>query len=134
MDVSDGKMTSQGKQVSGNVEAFDDLILGYVLKKLTEVFEELMAVSKDNHPDNLQGVVAMGKVKVAKNIPGWLQRVKHSTPSQVTRVMMEQMNDAQQRQQDLRIEAQVVLMEVLVEASLAVDATSYSEYKNKSLP
>jgi hypothetical protein len=60
--------------------------------------------------------------------------VKHSTPSQVTRVMMEQMNDAQQRQQDLRIEAQVVLMEVLVEASLAVDATSYSEYKNKSLP
>ncbi|WP_259698508.1 hypothetical protein [Pseudomonas brassicacearum] len=133
MDVSDGKMTSQGKQVSGNVEAFDDLILGYVLKKLTEVFEELMAVSKNNHPDNLQGVVEMGRVKAAKNIPGWLQRVKHSTPSQVTRVMIEQMNDAQQRQQDLRVEAQVVLLELLVEASLAFDATRYSEGKNKSL-
>lgn len=126
-------MTSQGKQVSGNVEAFDDLILGYVLKKLTEVFAELMSVSKDNRPDNLQGVIEMGRVKAAKNIPGWLQRVKHSTPSQVTRVMLEQMNHAQQRKQDLRIEAQAVLMEVLVEASLAIDAASYSECKHKSL-
>ncbi|RON11222.1 hypothetical protein BK660_29775, partial [Pseudomonas brassicacearum] len=99
-------MTSQGKQLSGNVEAFDDLILGYGLKKLTEVFEELMAVSKNNHRDNLQGVVEMGRVKAAKNIPGWLQRLKHSTASQVTRVTIEQMNDAQQRQQDLRVEAQ----------------------------
>jgi hypothetical protein len=133
MDLSDGEMTSQGKQVSGNVEAFDDLILGYVLKKLTEVFEELMAVSKDNHPDNLKGVVEMGRVEAAKNISGWLKRVKHGVPSQVTRVMMEQMNDAQQRQQYLRIEAHVVLLEVMVEASLALDATSYSDCKNKSL-
>ena len=48
-------MTSQGKRVSGVVEAFDDLILGYVLKKLTEVFEELMAASKKNRPDSMTG-------------------------------------------------------------------------------
>ncbi|MHC8325968.1 hypothetical protein [Pseudomonas sp. LB1P83] len=125
-------MTSQGERVSGIVEAFDDFILGYVLKKLTEVFEELMAASKRNHPDNMSGLVEMGRVKAAKKIPDWLKRVKCSMPSQVTRVLMDQMNNSQKSGHDLRFEAQAVLFEVLVEESLAMDTASYAEWMNKS--
>ncbi|SDU56241.1 hypothetical protein [Pseudomonas mandelii] len=125
-------MTSQGERVSAIVEAFDDIILGYVLKKLTEVFEALMAASKKNHPDNMTGLVEMGRVKAAKKIPAWLNRVKHSMPSQVTRVLLEQMSDSQKSKHDLRFEAQAVLFEVLVEESLAMDAASYAEWINKS--
>jgi hypothetical protein len=132
MQVLDGEMTSKGERVSAIVEAFDDFILGYVMKKLTEVFEELMAASKKNHPDNMKGLVEMGRVKAAKKIPGWLKRVKCSMPSQVTRLLMEQMNDSQKSRHDLRFEAQTVLFEVLVEESLAMDAASYADWMNKS--
>jgi hypothetical protein len=53
-------------------------------------------------------------------------------PSQVTRVLMAQMNDSQKSKHDLRFEAQVVLFEVLVEESLAMDAASYTAWINKS--
>ncbi|AWM95129.1 hypothetical protein DJ564_10980 [Pseudomonas sp. 31-12] len=125
-------MISQEERVSAMVEAFDDLILGYALKKLTSVFEELMAASKKNHPDNLKGLVEMGRVKATKKIPGWLKRVKHSMPRQVTGVLMKQISDSQMFKHDLRLEAQVVLFEVLVEASLAMDAASYAELINRS--
>ena len=45
---------------------------------------------------------------------------------------MDQMNDSQKIQHDLRFEAQAVLLEVLVEESLAMDAASYSEWISKS--
>ena len=125
-------MTSQGKRVSGDEEAFDDLVLRYVLKKLTEVFEELMEASRKNHPDNMAGLVELGQVKSAKKISGWLGRVKRSTPCQVTCALTEQMNDSRKLNNDLRLEAQVVLMEVLVEESLAMDAASYLEFINKT--
>ncbi|MHC8285293.1 hypothetical protein ACYZUD_00290 [Pseudomonas sp. XS1P51] len=126
-------MTSQGRRVSGVGEAFDDLVLRYVLKKLTEVFEELLEVSKRNYPDNMAGMLELGQVKAAKKISGWLGRVRYSTPYQVTRALTDQMNDSQKLKNDLRFEAQAVLLEVLVEASLAMDAASYSEFMSKPL-
>ncbi|MGL6246364.1 hypothetical protein [Pseudomonas sp.] len=125
-------MTSQEERVCGMVEAFDDFILGYVLKKLTEVFEELLAASRKNHPDNMKGLVGMCRVKATKKIPGWLKRVKYSTPNQVTGVLLKQMNESKTFKHDLRFEAQAVLFEVLVEESLAMDAASYARWMNKS--
>jgi hypothetical protein len=126
-------MTSQETQVSGIVEAFDDFILAYVLKKLTDVLEELMTVSKRNYPDNMSGVLEMGRVKAAAKIPIWLKRVKYSDPCKVTRLMKEQMDDAHKCNQNLRFEAQVVLLEVLVEGALAMNVACYSEFIGKRL-
>ncbi|MGY2184985.1 hypothetical protein D3C81_195560 [compost metagenome] len=124
-------MTSQGKRVAGIVETFDDLVLGYTLKKLTEVFEQLMAVSRCNHPDNMAGILGMGQVKAARKIPVWLKRVGCNTPFHVTHVLIRQMNDSRNFKQDQRLEAQGVLLEALVEAALAMDEASYTQATNK---
>lgn len=118
--------------MSGIVKAFDDLILGYTLKKLTGVFEELLAVSRQHYPDNMAGVLGMAQVKAAKSIPGWLKRVKCSSPFEVTHVLIEQMNQSRKFQHGLRIEAQAVLLEALVEAELAMDEASYSEFVDRN--
>lgn len=120
-------MASQEQQACVSVEVVDNLILGYVLKKLTDVFETLMEVSRQHHPDNMQGLLEMGSVKGAALIPFWLRRVESSTPLQVSHVLIEQMNDAQTFKQDQRFQAQVVLLDALVEASLAVDIERYSQ-------
>jgi hypothetical protein len=124
-------MTSQGKPVSGIVENFDELILGYTLKKLTEIFEGLMAVSRENYPDNMAGILGMGQIKGAKKISLWLNRVGYSTPFHVTRVLIEQMNESRKLKKDLRLEAQGVLLGALVEAALAMDEASYSQTTNQ---
>jgi len=124
-------MTSQGKRVAGIVETFDDLVLGYTLKKLTEVFEQLMAVSKRNHPDNMAGILGMGQVKAAKKIPVWLKRVECNPPLHVTHVLIRQMNDSRNLKHDQRLEAQGVLLEALVEATLALDEAGYFQATNK---
>jgi hypothetical protein len=127
MDAVDRNMASQEQQACVSVEVVDNLILGYVLKKLTDVFEALMEVSRQHHPDNMQGLLEMGSVKGAALIPFWLKRVESSAPLQVSHVLIEQMNDAQTFKQDLRFQAQVVLFDALVEASLAVDIERYSQ-------
>ncbi|QZP30210.1 hypothetical protein [Pseudomonas sp. DR48] len=120
-------MASQEQQACVSVEVVDNLILGYVLKKLTDVFEALMEVSRQHHPDNMQGLLQMGSVKGAALIPFWLKRVESSAPIQVSHVLIEQMNDAQTFKQDQRFQAQIVLFDALVEASLAMDIERYSQ-------
>ncbi|MCS3835956.1 hypothetical protein HNR03_000536 [Pseudomonas sp. JAI111] len=128
-------MASQEQQACVSVEVVDNLILGYVMKKLTDVFEALMEVSRQHHPDNMQGLLQMGSVKGAALIPFWLKRVESSAPIQVSHVLIEQMNDAQTFKQDPRFQAQIVLFDALVEASLAMDIERYSQLdKEAPLP
>jgi len=108
------------------LEAFDDLILGYVLKKLTAVFEEIVAVSKNTPSDKTTGVVDTRQGKAAKKIPVWLGRLRVSTPYQVTHVLLDQMHASRKLNHDLRYEAQAALLEALVEEELAMDTASYS--------
>jgi hypothetical protein len=106
--------------------AFDDLMLGYVLKKLTDVFEEIVAVSKNTFSDKATGVADVMQHKVTKKLPVWLQRLKISTPYQVTHVLLDQMHAARKLRRGLRFEAQAALLEALVEAELAMDVANYS--------
>ena len=54
------------------MDAFDDLMLGYALKKLTNVFEEIMEVSKSPSSDKATGVRLSGQLKLQKNyLSGW---------------------------------------------------------------
>lgn len=128
-------MASQEQQACVSVEVVDNLILGYVLKKLTDVFEALMEVSRQHHPDNMQGLLEMGSVTGAALIPFWLKRVESSAPIQVSHMLIEQMNDAHTFQQAPRFQAQIVLFDALVEASLAMDIERYSQLgKEAPLP
>ena len=106
--------------------AFNDLMLGYVLKKLTDAFEEIVAVSKNTFSDKATGVEDVRQRKTAKKLPVWLQRLKISTPYQVTHVLLDQMHAARKLKRGLRFEAQAALLEALVEAELAMDVGNYS--------
>ena len=106
--------------------AFDDLMLGYVLKKLTDVFEGIVAVSKNTFSDKATGVEDVWQRKTAKKLPVWLQRLKISTPYQVTHVLLDQMHAARKLKRGRRFEAQAALLEALVEAELAMDVANYS--------
>ncbi|MCX7081670.1 MAG: hypothetical protein NTV76_20495 [Pseudomonas sp.] len=108
------------------MDAFDDLMLGYVLKKLTDVFEEIVVVSKNTFSDNTTGVEGVRQRKTAKKLPAWLRRLKISTPYQVTHVLLDQMHAARKLKRGLRFEAQAALLEALVEADLAMDVANYS--------
>jgi hypothetical protein len=127
MDAVDRNMASQEQQACVSVEVVDHLILGYVLRKLTDVFEALMEVSRKHHPDNMQGLLEMASIKGAAHIPFWLKRVESSTSIQVSHVLIEQMNDVQTLKQAPRFQAQIVLFDALVEASLAMDIERYSQ-------
>lgn len=106
--------------------AYDDLMLGYILKKLTDVFEEIVAVSKNTFSDKATGVADVRQRKIEKKLPVWLQRLKISTPHQVTRVLLDQMHAVRTLKRGLRFEAQAALLEALTEAGLAMDVESYS--------
>lgn len=106
--------------------AFNDLMLGYVLKKLTDVFEEIVAVSKNTFSDKATGVEDVRQRKTAKKLPVWLQRLKNSTPYQVTHVLLDQMHATRKLKRGLRFEAQAALLEALVEEGLAMDVANYS--------
>lgn len=106
--------------------AFDDLMLGYILNKLTDVFEEIVAVSKNTFSDKAPGVAEVRQRKIEKKLPVWLQRLKISTPYQVTHVLLDQMHAARKLKRGLRFEAQAALLEALAEAELAMDVANYS--------
>ncbi|MHC8372854.1 hypothetical protein ACYZT2_19275 [Pseudomonas sp. MDT1-85] len=106
--------------------AYDDLMLGYILKKLTDVFGEIVAVSENTFSDKAAGVADARQRKIEKKLPVWLQRLKISTPYQVTHVLLDQMHAARTLKRGLRFEAQAALLEALAEAGLAMDVESYS--------
>ncbi|WP_241511206.1 hypothetical protein [Pseudomonas jessenii] len=108
------------------LDAFDDLMLGYALKKLTGVFEEIVEVSKNTASDKAAGVLDIRPSKTAKKIPVWLGRLRVNTPYQVTHVLIDQMHASRKLNLDLRFAAQVALLEALVEDGLAMHIASYS--------
>ena len=108
------------------MDAFDDLMLGYALKKLTSVFEEVMELSKNTALDKATCVLGIRQSKSAKKIPVWLGRLKVNTPYQVTHVLINQMHASRKLNLDLRFAAQAALLDALVEDGLAMHIASYS--------
>ncbi|MNQ98888.1 hypothetical protein D3C85_1146020 [compost metagenome] len=108
------------------MDAFDDLMLGYALKKLTGVFEEIVEVSKNTASDKATGVLDIRPSKTAKKIPVWLGRLRVNTPYQVTHVLIDQMHASRKLNRDLRFAAQAALLDALVEDGLAMHIASYS--------
>lgn len=108
------------------MDAFDDLMLGYALKKLTGVFEEIVDVSKNTASDKATGVLDIRPSKTAKKIPVWLGRLRVNTPYQVTHILIDQMHASRKLNLDLRFAAQVALLDALVEDGLAMHIASYS--------
>ncbi|MNV53330.1 hypothetical protein [Pseudomonas fluorescens] len=108
------------------MDAFDDLMLGYALKKLTGVFEEIVEVSKNTASDKATGVLDIRPSKTAKKIPVWLGRLRVNTPYQVTHVLIDQMHASRKLNLDLRFAAQAALLDALVEDGLAMHIASYS--------
>jgi hypothetical protein len=108
------------------LDAFDDLMLGYALKKLTGVFEEIVDVSKNTASDKATGVLDIRPSKTAKKIPVWLGRLRVNTPYQVTHILIDQMHASRKLNLDLRFAAQVALLDALVEDGLAMHIASYS--------
>lgn len=108
------------------MDAFDDLMLGYALKKLTNVFEEIVEVSKSPSSDKATGVQAIRQTKTAKKLPVWLGRLRVNTPYHVTHVLIDQMHASRKLNCDLRFAAQAVLLDALVEDGLAMHIASYS--------
>lgn len=108
------------------LDAFDDLMLGYALKKLTGVFEEITEVSKSTASDKATCVLGIGQSKNAKKVPVWLARLRVNTPYQVTHVLIDQMHASRKLNRDLRFAAQAALLEALIEDGLAMHIASYS--------
>jgi hypothetical protein len=108
------------------LDVFDDLMLGYALKKLTGVFEEIVEVSKSTASDKATCVRGIRQSKNAKKIPVWLGRLRVNTPYQVTHVLIDQMHASRKLNLDLRFAAQVALLEALIEDGLAMHIASYS--------
>ncbi|MDR3560383.1 MAG: hypothetical protein P4N59_02920 [Negativicutes bacterium] len=106
----------------------DELMLGYVLKKLTGVFEDFVRASQHAAPGNPTGTPALGSQqrKTTVKVPAWLGRLKANKPYDVSRVLFEQMRMTKQFDQYVRFEAQMGLLEALVEEGLAMDVASYS--------
>jgi len=108
------------------LDAFDDLMLGYALKKLTDVFEEIVEVSKNTASDKATCLLDIRQSKTAKKIPVWLGRLRGNTPYQVTHVLIDQMHASRKLKRNQRFAAQVALLEALVEDGLAMHIASYS--------
>jgi hypothetical protein len=108
------------------LDAFDDLLLGYALKKLTDVFEGILQVSKNTSTDKATGVLDIRQSKYAHKLSVLLGRLRVNTPYQVTHVLIDQMHAARKLNHDLRFAAQVALLEALVEDGLAMHVSSYS--------
>lgn len=108
------------------MDAFDDLILGYALKKLTTVFEEIMLDSDNTSADEASGLIDGRQGKAAKKVSTWIACLKANTPYQVTHVLIDQMHAARKHNQTARFEAQISLLDALVEAELAMHVASYS--------
>ncbi|EJM59966.1 hypothetical protein PMI28_01478 [Pseudomonas sp. GM48] len=108
------------------MDAFDDLMLGYALKKLTDVFEEIVEVSKNTASDKATCLLDIRQSKTAKKIPIWLGRLRGNTPYQVTHVLIDQMHASRKLKRNQRFAAQVALLEALVEDGLAMHIASYS--------
>ena len=108
------------------MDAFDDLMLGYALKKLTDVFEEIEEVSKNTASGKATYVPGIRQSKAAKKIPVWLRRLRGNTPYQVTHALIDQMHASRKLDRDLRFAAQAALLEALIEDGLAMHIASYS--------
>ncbi|MCW8277167.1 hypothetical protein IMF27_17075 [Pseudomonas sp. PCH199] len=108
------------------MDAFDDLMLGYALKKLTDVFEEVLEVSNSSSSDKTTGVMDLRQTKTTQKLPVWLGRLRANTPYQVTHVLIDQMHAARKLNRDERFAAQAALLEALVEEGLAMHVASYS--------
>ncbi|RKS28665.1 hypothetical protein BJ917_1563 [Pseudomonas sp. WPR_5_2] len=108
------------------MDVFDDLMLGYALKKLTCVFEKVVMVADSIAAVESSGLIGDRQGKDAKRLSVWLGCLKANAPYQVTHILIDQMHAARKLNQASRLEAQIALLDALVEAGVAMHIASYS--------
>ena len=108
------------------LDAFDKLMLDYALRKLTDVFEEIILISKEPSSRTTSAITGIGQYKASRRLPVWLSRLRRSDPYLVTDRLIDQMHVTRKQYRDLRFEAQNALLDALVEDGLALHIASYS--------
>lgn len=108
------------------LDAFEKLMLDYVLRKLTDVFEEIILISREPSSQMISGITGNGQYKASRRMPVWLGRLRRTDPYQVTDRLIDQMHVTRKQNRDLRFEAQNALLDALVEDGVALHIASYS--------
>lgn len=107
------------------MSALNNMMLGHVLKKLTDIFEVMLMTSKST-TRQAATLSQTQQRKTSAKMPNWLRCLRSNAPSQVTHVLFQQMHQAQKAGREVRFDAQSGLLELLVEEGIAMDIASYS--------
>ncbi|MCJ7959735.1 MAG: hypothetical protein MUW57_25075 [Pseudomonas sp.] len=95
----------------------DDVIRSYALRKLTGMFERFgEPVGGAQYRRNTQA------------ISRWLEQLQGSSPQQITHALFKQMKEARRRGDVRRLNAQTVLLELMVDSNRALDLVTYSAF------
>ncbi|MDE1167869.1 MAG: hypothetical protein PW845_21445 [Pseudomonas sp.] len=108
--------------------ALNNLMLGHVLRKLTDVFEVMLITSKSTAPQ-AAAIAQAQQRKTSAKMPYWLRCLRSNTPLQVTHVLFQHMHQMQKIDRQGRFEAQSALLELLVEEGLAISVVEYSVHR-----
>lgn len=92
------------------------------LKKLTRAFEGFMGAGSS------QPVTEHQRSRNTRQIGHWLDQLSGSSPLAITDALFQQMKEAQRRGNTPRLNAQTVLLALLVEHRLAVELGTYSAF------
>ncbi|NJJ57791.1 hypothetical protein [Pseudomonas sp. B14(2022)] len=87
----------------------------HALRKLTGMFEGFV-----------EPAVGAQYQQNTRAIGHWLDQLQNSSPQQITRTLLKQMQDAQRRGDRRRFNAQTVLLELMVDSNRALDLVTYS--------
>lgn len=94
---------------------WEDLRRSHALRKLTGIFEGLV-----------EPAVGAQYQQNTRAIGYWLDQLQGSSPQQITRALLKQMQGAQRRGDMRQFNAQTVLLELMVESNRALDLATYS--------
>lgn len=94
----------------------------YVLQRLATLFEGFI------DPRATRSVPEFQRLQNTRTISHWLDQLRRSSKLDITKTLLRQMKSSQHRGQELRFNAQTVLLELLVESNLALDLTTYSAF------
>lgn len=99
------------------MSVLDDLIRSYALRKLTGMFESFA-----------EPAVGAQYRRNTQAISRWLEQLQGSSPLQITHTLFKQMKEARRRGDIRRLNAQTVLLELMVDSNQALDLVTYSAF------
>lgn len=95
----------------------DDVKRSYALRKLTGMFEGFT-----------EPAVGAQYWRNTQAIGRWLGRLQGSSPQEITHTLFKQMKAAQRRGDVQRLNAQTVLLALMVDSNRALDLATYSTF------